>query len=288
MNRWQVSLAVAAAAAPLAWWWIGTPAVDDAASPAQVQHPVAASRPASENVLDLQRRDLSTRLGDLFSVPAKPPPAPKPQPVALPPEPPKAPLLPYKYDGSGELQGKRFVYLARDGRRSTLVSAGDTIDGTYSVENVARDHVVLRYLPLDTRQVLMYQAGTEPPAELAAERATRPLALQVDMPAEVVVGQEFVVTLALPGAGPVKATVEVAYDVEVLRLVGAKQRRGREIVEVTGVGTPRAQLRFKVLADSPASTDINLQASATDTSGKRVPVSTPSTYSVSLVLAGGA
>jgi hypothetical protein len=108
------------------------------------------------------------------------------------------------------------------------------------------------------------------------------------MPAEVVLGQEFVVTLALPGAGPVKASVEVGYDVEVLSLVGAKQRRGREIVEVAGAGTPRAQLRFKVLADSPASTDINIQANATDTSGKRVPVSTRSTYTVSLVLAGGA
>jgi hypothetical protein len=204
------------------------------------------------------------------------------------PQAPKAPPLPYKYDGSGELQGKRFVYLAREGR-SAWVHAGDTLDGAYAVESIARDHAVLRYLPLGTRQVLMYQAGATPPPELAAAPGpTRPVALQVDMPAEVVLGHEFVVTVALPGAGAVKATVEVAYDVEVLSLVGAKQRRGREIVEVTGAGTPRAQLRFKVLADSPSSTEINLYANATDTSGKRVPVSTPSTHTVSLVLAGGA
>jgi hypothetical protein len=157
------------------------------------------------------------------------------------------------------------------------------------VEAVARDHVVLRYLPLGIRQVMTYEPGAEIAEALAEEpAASRPLALQVEMPAEVVLGQEFVVTVALPGADLVKASVEVGYDVEVLSLVGAKQRGGREIVEVAGAGTRSAQLRFKVLADSPASTDLNLQANATDASGKRVPVSTRSTYTISLVLAGGA
>jgi hypothetical protein len=288
MNRSHVSLALAAVAAPLVWWWMGTPAADGIAPEARSQQAAVGSKPAEQTSLELQQRGLSARWGDLFATPARPPAPPPPKPVVEMPQPPKAPPLPYKYDGSGELQGKRFVYLARDGK-SAMVHAGDTLDGTYAIDSVARDHAVLRYLPLGVRQVLMYQAGAQPPAELAAQpAASRPLALQVDMPAEVVLGQEFVVTLALPGAGPVKASVEVGYDVEVLSLVGAKQRRGREIVEVAGVGTPRAQLRFKVLADSPASTDINIQANATDTSGKRVPVSTPSTYTVSLVLAGGA
>ena len=97
------------------------------------------------------------------------------------------------------------------------------------------------------------------------------------MPAEVVLGQEFVVSVVLPGAGALKATVEVGYDHEVLRMVGAGLPRpgGRAVVEVTSGSTPHAQLRFKVLADSPASTDIALQVNATDAGGKRVPVWTP-------------
>jgi hypothetical protein len=286
MKQLYVSLAVMAAIALLAWW-VGAPSGGDAVTPARAERVPAAPKPAGASLPEPVQRALPARGSDLFAPPPRPPAARKPEPVVVV-EAPKAPPLPYKYDGGGELQGKRFVYLARDGK-SSMVHAGDTLDGTYAVESIARDHAVLRYLPLGTRQVLMYQAGAQPPPELAAAPASlRPIALQVDMPAEVVLGQEFVVTLALPGAGPVKATVEVAYDVEVLTLVGAKQRRGREIVEVTGAGTPRAQLRFKVRADSPTSTEIEIQANAIDASGKRVPVSTQSTYSVSLVLAGGA
>jgi len=284
MSKLRFLLALAAAAGLFAWWWAEVPAIDSAPRATQAPRTLAATEPPPAE-LHFQRRALTAASRDPFGTPPKPPPARPPSPRVEVPPPPKAPPLPFQYDGSGVLQGKSFVFLKRQ-NRTFMVSAGDTIEETYVVERVARDRVVLRYLPLEIRQVLMYAGGEAP--EVAAEPATRPLALQVDMPAEVVVGQEFVVTVSLPGAGPGKATVEVAYDVEVLSLVGAKQRRGRETVEVTGAGTPRAQLRFKVLADSPASTDINLQANATDKSGKRVPVSTPSTYSVSLVLAGGA
>ena len=283
MSKLKFWFALAAAAGLIAWWWAEVPATD-APQAAQAPRTLAASEPSPVD-LQFQRRALAAASRNPFGTPPKPPPAPVASPRAEAPPPPKAPPLPYQYDGNGVLQGKSFVFLKRQNRTFT-VSAGDTLEGTYAVETVARDRVVLRYLPLEIRQVLMYATGAEAPPEVAGAPETRPVALQVDMPAEVVLGQEFVVTVSLPGAG--KATVEVAYDVEVLRLVGAKQRRGREIVEVTGAGTPRAQLRFKVLADSPASTDINLQANATDKSGKRVPVSTPSTYSVSLVLAGGA
>jgi hypothetical protein len=286
MSKLRFSLALAAAAASLAWWWAGVQGTDGAPHATQAPRAALAASEPPPVELQVQGRALSAAARDPFGTPPKPPPPKRDlSPRVEVPPPPKAPPLPFQYDGSGVLQGKSFVFLKRQ-NRTFMASAGDTIEGTYVVERVARDRVVLRYLPLETRQVLMYATGAEAPAELADTPEAHPVALQVDMPAEVVLGQEFVVTVSLPGAG--KATVEVAYDVEVLSLVGAKQRRGREIVEVTGAGTPRAQLRFKVLADSPASTDINLQANATDKSGKRVPVSTPSTYSVSLVLAGGA
>ena len=288
MNRWSASFALAAIAAPLAWWWSGTPDTDDAARAVQARQATPAPKPADQNALELQPRSLSARLSDLFAPPLAAPR--KPEPVALPEE-PKAPPLPYKYDGSGELQGKRFVYLAREGRSSAMASVGDTIDGMYRVENLARDHAVLRYLPLGTQQVLMYQAGAEVPPELAAAPGpSRPVEFQVDMPAEVLLGQEFVVTVLVPGGGALKATIEVGYDPEVLSMVGAGLPRpgGRAVVEMASGSTPSAQLRFRVLADTPAPTEIALQVSATDASGKRVPVWTPKAHTVSLVQAGGA
>ena len=278
MNRWSASFALAAISAPLAWWWSGTTDTDDAARAVQTQQAASTPKPADQNPLELQRRGLPARWSDLFAPPANLAPR-RPEPVALPAAPPP---LPYKYDGSGELQGKRFVYLAREGRSSAMVSAGDTIDGTYRVENVARDHAVLRYLPLGIQQVLMYQAGAAVPPELtAAPSASRPNELQVNMPAEVVLGEEFVVTVLVPGGGALKATIEVGYDPEVLAMVGAGLPRpgGRAVVEVASGSTP---LRFKVLADTPASTDIALRLNATDASGKRVP-GTPTAHTVSLV-----
>ena len=287
MSRLYWSLALALATGVLSWWW-SAGAADTQDTPGAQPLPVA-SEPKSQADLQPQPRALPSPVRDLFSTPPKPP-APKPIPVIEVPQAPMAPPLPYKYDGSGVLQGKSFVYLKRQDR-SFLVSAGDTLEGTYSVEAVARDHAVLRYLPLGTRQVLMYQAGAEVPPELAAAPSpSRPVALQVDMPTEVVVGQEFVVSVALPGGGALKATVEVGYDTEVLRMVGAGMARpsGRAVVEVASGSTPRAELRFKVLADTPASTDIALRVNATDASGRRVPVWTPTAYTVSLVLPGGA
>src|SRR6185503_17132358 len=93
----------------------------------------------------------------------------------------------------------------------------------------------------------------------AAPQPGQTLTLQVETPSEVILGDEFVMTLALPGAAGLKATVEVGYDHEVLRMIGPGVRSaGRAVVEVAA---GRAQLRFKVLTESPTSTDIELQVS---------------------------
>jgi hypothetical protein len=195
MSKSHWSLAIAAAAVLLAWGAIPRP--DAAADAPQGQRAVAAAEPRTSVDLRTERRGLPSPSRDLFNTPPKPPQrkrAPLPELVQAP----QAPPVPYQYDGSGVLQGKSFVYLKRE-HRSFMVSPGDTLEGTYSVEAVARDHVVLRYLPLGIRQVMMYQAGAEVPPELAtAPSPSRPVALQVDMPGEVVVGPDFVVTLALP------------------------------------------------------------------------------------------
>ena len=285
MSKLQWSLATAALAGLLAWSVVPPPEAAVEAPPGH--RVVAVTEPRNPVELRAERRGLPPRSRDLFNTPPPPPPQ-KSEPVPELVQAPKAPPLPYKYDGSGVVQGKTFVYLKRQDH-SFMVSPGDTLEGTYSVEAVERDHAVLRYLPLGTRQVMMYQAGAEvPPGLAAAASPSRPLELQVDMPAEVILGQEFVVSVALPGAGALKATVEVGYDPEVLSMVGAGLPRpgGRAVVEVASGSTPRAQLRFKVLADSPASTDIALQVNATDAGGKRVPVWTPKAHTVSLVQPG--
>lgn len=285
MTKLRFFLALAAVAV-LAWWWAGTPDADGVAQHAPAQSVLAGPAPTGPERLELQRRALSTRSNDLFATPPKPP-APAPSPVITVAEAPKAPPLPYKYDGSGVLQGKSFVFLARGGR-SFMVSDGDTIDGTYLVEAVGRDRVALRYLPLGIRQVLLYSGGEAPPEVASAPDKGQTVALQVEIPDEVVLGEEFVVTVALPGTGPLKATVEVGYDHEVLRMVGPGVRSaGRAVVEVASGSTARAQLRFRVLAESPAATDIKLQVNAVDASGRRIPVSTPPAHTVSLVLPGG-
>jgi hypothetical protein len=287
MSRLRWSLGLAAAVGALAWL-SGTPGGGDLGDAARAARQAApATRPADQKALELPQRGLSARRSDLFP-PANLAAPRKPEPVALP-EAPKAPPLPYKYDGSGEVQGKRFVYLAREGTSSAMVGVGDTLDGTYRVENIARDYAVLRYLPLGTQQVLMYQPGAEAPPELTAASSTgRPLELQVEMPAEVVLGNEFLVTVVVSGGGALKATIEVGYDPEVLTMVGAGLPRpgGRAVVEAASGSAPRAQLRFKVLADTPTATDIALRVNATDASGKRVPVWTPGAHTVSLVQPG--
>jgi hypothetical protein len=285
MTKLRFFLAFAAVAS-LAWWWAVTPGTDAGAPVPQAQGAPAGPGQMTPDNLELQQRSLSASSRDLFATPPKPPPARAPSPVPKLPEAPQAPPLPYKYDGSGVVQGKSFVFLARNGR-SVMASAGDTLDGTYVVEAVGRDRVALRYLPLGIRQVLLYAGGEAPPEIASAPDNGRPVALHVDVPDEVVVGQEFVVTLALPGAGALKATVEVGYDADVLSVMGANVRRpGRAVVEVASGSPPSAQLRFKVLADSPVSTDIDLRVSATDERGRRVPVSSPPAHTVSLVLPG--
>ena len=285
MSKLQWFLATAAVAGLLAWSVVPPPEATVEAPPGH--RVVAVTEPRNSVELRTERRGLPPRSRDLFNTPPPPPPQ-KSEPLPELVQAPKAPPLPYKYDGSGVVQGKTFVYLKRQDR-SFMVSPGDTLEGTYSVEAVERDHAVLRYLPLGTRQVMMYQAGAEvPPGLAAAASPSRPLELQVDMPTEVILGQEFVVNVVLPGAGALKATVEVGYDPEVLSMVGAGLPRpgGRAVVEVASGSTPRAQLRFKVLADSPASTDIALHVNATDAGGKRVPVWAPKAHTVSLVQPG--
>lgn len=124
--------------------------------------PVAANAPVVANldVLSIRARaadDTADRLGALF---ADAPWAAKraaimadsPVPVA-PPEPPRAPPLPFKELGRYEEAGRATVFL-QYGDQNLVVHVGDTIASSYKVEEIAGSSMTLRYLPLDQVQTL--------------------------------------------------------------------------------------------------------------------------------------
>ncbi len=70
---------------------------------------------------------------------------------------PEAPPLPFAYLGKLVDEATTTVFLAKQDR-NYIVRAGDTIEGTYRVEKVGDDALVLVYLPLKARQTLPFVA----------------------------------------------------------------------------------------------------------------------------------
>ncbi len=121
-------------------------------------------------------------------------------------------------------------------------------------------------------------------------------------PGQAAVGQEFVVTLALPARNEgANATVELAYDPTVLNAVGGQPAAppapgapappdpGRALVAVTGAavaGAPSVptQVRFRVVANAPTTTAIRIESlTGTDAAGRPLLVTAPGALSLSIV-----
>jgi len=99
--------------------------------------------------------------------PPAPPPAsaksrkPAPPPVAAdppPPAPPTAPPLPFT--AVGAIQGKRIgngqlQAFIQHGDNLTVIQKGDTVAGSYRVDNISTDRVDFTYLPLGQKQSLL-------------------------------------------------------------------------------------------------------------------------------------
>lgn len=86
-----------------------------------------------------------------------PPPPPPPVTVTVAvQEPPKptAPPLPFGYMGRMQEEGGAAVVYLTQGARAYTVKQGDTLDGTYRVDEISRTRVALTYLPLDIKQTL--------------------------------------------------------------------------------------------------------------------------------------
>jgi hypothetical protein len=82
-----------------------------------------------------------------------PPPPVDPKLKNLPPPPPVAPPLNFTYLGSKQEAGVWEVYLAR-GETSYIVRTQDVIEGTYRVDSVTPNAIILTYLPLNQVQRL--------------------------------------------------------------------------------------------------------------------------------------
>jgi hypothetical protein len=89
----------------------------------------------------------------------RPSPSSATQPVrAQPPRPaeprePQAPALPFSYLGKITEDGATTILLSADGRTFKVRGTG-RLDDHYQVDAIADDHLVIRYLPLGTTQVL--------------------------------------------------------------------------------------------------------------------------------------
>jgi hypothetical protein len=159
LRRWLLAVALAATVAAAGWVGgnqeasrVAVVDVDggkrsEAAEPRQ-----QAAASAAEGDIDLERlrqRQVSREIGQMF--PALQPELPAQ--AARKPEPPRAPPLPFTFFGRMVENGTTVVFLNRQDDVFTA-KAGDTIGGTYRVEEINGAEVVLTYLPLKQRQTL--------------------------------------------------------------------------------------------------------------------------------------
>ena len=66
--------------------------------------------------------------------------------------------MPFSFVGMLGDQAKPTAFLARN-EALLLVTAGDTLDGTYHVDTVSAREIVLTYLPLNQRQSISISGG---------------------------------------------------------------------------------------------------------------------------------
>lgn len=64
------------------------------------------------------------------------------------------PIVPFRYMGRVQEEGERPVVFFMQGTQAYSVSEGEDLDGSYRLESVSPTHVVLLYLPLNTRQTV--------------------------------------------------------------------------------------------------------------------------------------
>lgn len=117
----------------------------------------------------LKRPDASRAPSDLFRARSWEPPRVQPRKAPEPPPAPVAPPLPFAYVGKWLEKGETIVVLSKD-RQHYIAHAGENLDGTYVLESIDNDKLVIRYLPLNVAQVLSFASG----APAGAARTPQP------------------------------------------------------------------------------------------------------------------
>jgi len=114
-----------------------------------------------------ERKSLSGDRTDVFAAArwAQPPVSPKPKPQAQESASAgvSAPPVPYRFVGTVK-HGKETVYALAKGDSVFPINTGDTLEGTYRVEEITPQMVTLTYLPLEERTMLVLATLTQKPA----------------------------------------------------------------------------------------------------------------------------
>ncbi len=126
--------------------------------------------------------------------------------------------------------------------------------------------------------------GTATPAGRAAAApvAEAPAALSAQVPAQVGIGEEFSVQLALPdGNQAITTRVQLRYDPALLAPVGGTADASVELSSsgVAGVAAPPATVRMRVLAKAPGQAEIGF-----DVASANLPVQAPPPVQVGIVV----
>jgi hypothetical protein len=160
LKKWRYLILAAVLIAT--WMFISTSATQSSDTPiveaAAPKQRLAANGDATVDRIDtlqLERLKRSRANADKVNLfPSKswyvapPPPPPPPPPV------PTAPALPFTYLGKQLDANGKFTYYLSQGDRLRIVSLGEILDSTYSIDSVDHGQMELTYLPLKIKQYL--------------------------------------------------------------------------------------------------------------------------------------
>ena len=166
LTRAQVLLALALGVVGLLAWFAPRETSDEsglvepaarARSATQPASATTSQSPARQNALAPEpRQALDGTTPDLFKTASwfvPPPPQRQQSAIAQPPAPPQAPPLPFTFMGRYD-DGVKPIYLLTRGDLVVTASVGDKLDGTYQLEALQGDSLVINYLPLNQKQTL--------------------------------------------------------------------------------------------------------------------------------------
>lgn len=169
LTRSQLLLLLALVVVGLLTWFAPQQTEEDASvvEPAPRVRSATSDAPVPAGQGDIRHNDLAPeprqpldgRTRDLFKAASwvvPPPPPPQQQASAIPPPPPpppQAPPLPFGFMGRYD-DGVKPVYLLTRGDLVLTASVGEKLDGSYQVEALQGNALVINYLPLNQRQTL--------------------------------------------------------------------------------------------------------------------------------------